>query len=251
MDAAARKRFEFGQHAVDDLLCRFLAVARDAFGQPLRTVLFFGEIARFRDPVGAGHENISRLQLARAARVLRVGKEPDHRAAFLEQPVFPTGAVHHNGWNVSRVDVMQSVAARVQQTQEHAQEFPRLGVVEDHFVQRQRQHLQRMQVGHQRAQRRLQVRHHHRRRHALAFHVGHHQQQRLRSQREEIVVVAAYFVAGLVAHRQLISGDDRRRIRQQAALDAARHFQFALDALFLQRRPVQARVFQRHRHVSG
>ena len=60
---------------------------------------------------------------------------------------------------MSGIDVVQAVAAGVDQSEKCAQIFLVLGVEIDHLVQRKRQHFERMQMHHQRAQGGLQIRH--------------------------------------------------------------------------------------------
>ena len=87
-------------------------------------------------------------------------EQADDRAAFFQQLVFAGGAADQDGRHVAGVDVMQAAAARIHQAEKHAEKLLLFGVGADHFVQRKRQHLQRMQMHHQRPQRGLQIAHH-------------------------------------------------------------------------------------------
>ena len=146
---------------------------------------------------------------------------------------------------------MQAAAPRIHQAKKNAQIFFRLGVVVDHFIQGKRQDLKRMQMHDQGTQRGLQIAHDQRRRHALALDVCYDQQQSLWSQIEEIVVVASHFETGLVENREFVSGDNRRRLRQQAPLDVARQCHLFFQPLLLDDFAMQPRLFQRHGHVAG
>ena len=125
----------------------------------------------------------------------------------------------------------------------------RIGI--EHLVEREGQDFQRVQVHDERAQRGLQVGHDQSGRDTFAFDLGADKQQRLRAEVDEVVIVGGHVKTEVAQNGDVITGHNRRRVRQQAMLDAARQRELALQTLFFHAVTVQLRVFQGHGHVAG
>src|SRR5215469_13351129 len=157
--------------------------------EPAGAVFLFLFVGDMEDTVGAADQKVAFLQLQRPPRVIRLGKQADHRAAFLQQFDRAVSTANQNRRLQTGVDVLEHILPRVHQAEKDAKVLARSRIPVKHFVERKGQDFKRVQVQNQRPQRGLQVGHDQRRRNALAFDLSNHDQQRVRSQLEKVIVV--------------------------------------------------------------
>src|SRR5208283_5168441 len=113
-------------------------------------------VHRFGNAIGAEKQNITGLEFNMAAVKLHVFEQANDHAAFGELEGL-AARPHDDGGNVSAVNVVNGLAARVNEAQEHGHVFFAARVVQDHLVHGFGDIVEGMQVQNQRPQGGLQV----------------------------------------------------------------------------------------------
>ena len=132
---------------------------------------------------------------------------------------------------------------------EHGRVLAMLGAVVQKGIDA-RKHFGNVRGGRSAQERALQKAGQQRRTHALPRHVRNHQGPRLRTDRHHIVIIAAHLMRALARSANHEPALLRQMARHQTLLNAARHVEFFLDALFGALLFDQARVLENRRRFD-